>query len=332
MSTHRRAGLTLVELLVVLAILAIMTTMAVTATNTLVDQARYDATQRTLQSIDEAIVGPPNSREPDGSLLISGFVADIGRVPLAVVDAGDPDEAYKRLRELWLPVGAVPAYGPQNATQAGTPDGGPADIVPIRCGWRGPYVRLSPASTGAVQLIRDGWGNPFDQLNPTRAAAPHGDAIGIVRSRGADFNVDPFPPPTDYNGDQRVSFRALVPDGVTGEPAIDRISGSITVHIKVFNPTGGSNGTGGVEDPKATDGTVVVRCFYPINGVAKFVGKTVTPPVSPETRMTETFTDVPIGPRAIRAYQGTTKRSAVTYLMVPPGGPPEKTLILYNQP
>ena len=124
MRAHRRAGLTLVELLVVLAILAIMTTMAVTATNTLVDQSRYDATQRTLLSIEEAVLGPANAREADGTLIVGGFVADVGRLPLAVVDAGDPDGAFKQLRELWLP-GVMPAYGIQQVVVPATPpDGG----------------------------------------------------------------------------------------------------------------------------------------------------------------------------------------------------------------
>lgn len=329
MKAQRRAGLTLVELLIVLAILAIMTTMAVTATGTLLDQSRYDATQRTLLGIEEAILGPANTREVDGSLIVGGFVADVGRLPLTVIDAGDPDGAYKQLRELWLP-GALPAYGIyQVDVLAGAPDMGPADKVSIRCGWRGPYLRLPPASTGTAQLIRDGWGNPLDILAPTRVVAAHGEPVGIVRSRGADFSVDPFPPAGDFTSDQRVTLRALVPDAVTGEPIVDRISGSITVNIKVYNPAGGMDGNGGIEDPKASDGTVVVRLFGPANGVASFVGEQATFPTAPETTLNHTFANVPIGPRAVRAYQGTTKRSAVTYLTVVPGGPPVKTLVLY---
>src|SRR5262245_61384856 len=69
-----RAGLTLIELLVVLLILSILTVVAVQATDVLVDQGRYDNTQRTLQSIDDAVVGSPNQRDADGTVLVSGFV------------------------------------------------------------------------------------------------------------------------------------------------------------------------------------------------------------------------------------------------------------------
>src|SRR5262249_35303906 len=79
-----RSGMTLVELLVVLLILSILTVVAVQATDTLVDQARYDSTQRTLQSVEEAIVGPRGQRDADGSVLVTGFVADVGRFPLAM--------------------------------------------------------------------------------------------------------------------------------------------------------------------------------------------------------------------------------------------------------
>ena len=56
MKAQRRAGLTLVELLIVLAILAIMTTMAVTATSAFVDQSRDELTQRNIGEIRTAIV------------------------------------------------------------------------------------------------------------------------------------------------------------------------------------------------------------------------------------------------------------------------------------
>src|SRR5437763_3727153 len=95
--SHPHFGLTLVELLVVLVILAILTTIAVQSTEKVVEQARYEATQRTLQNIQNAILSPPNQRTPDGSLLITGFVADMGRLPQPVADGGDP------LRELWDP-------------------------------------------------------------------------------------------------------------------------------------------------------------------------------------------------------------------------------------
>jgi prepilin-type N-terminal cleavage/methylation domain-containing protein len=81
MQRSHRSALTLVELLVVLVIIAIVTGIAITATENVIDQGRYNATQQTLQNIQEAIMGPANQRAPDGSFLITGFVADMGRLP-----------------------------------------------------------------------------------------------------------------------------------------------------------------------------------------------------------------------------------------------------------
>ena len=107
---HRHSGLTLVELLVVLAILIILTTVAISATDQFLEQARHDATQRTLQSIQDAIMGPANQRAPDGSMVITGFVSDMGRLPTPVFNAntivGDP------LRELWDATAVAVNSGP----------------------------------------------------------------------------------------------------------------------------------------------------------------------------------------------------------------------------
>ena len=55
---NQRHGMTLVELLVVLAILALMTTVAVTSTDVFMSQGRYEATTKTLTDIQEAVARP----------------------------------------------------------------------------------------------------------------------------------------------------------------------------------------------------------------------------------------------------------------------------------
>src|SRR5262245_27810366 len=101
-----RTALTLLELVVVLAILAILTAVAVVSLDFQVDQARFDGTQRTLDSVQDAIIGPSNQRAADGSQLVTGFVADMGRLPQPVDMTTDP------LRELWDPtvIAAPSAY------------------------------------------------------------------------------------------------------------------------------------------------------------------------------------------------------------------------------
>jgi len=155
----RRYGMTLIELLVVLAILALLTTVAITSTDVLLSQGRYDATVRTLNEVQEAILGPINARQPDGTRVTGGFVADIGRLP---VPAGSD-----RLGELWALPNGMSLFAVRPASD-------PEVLVP--CGWRGPYLRL-PVGSGEV---RDGWGNYFD---------PAVDSSGMItglRSRGAD--------------------------------------------------------------------------------------------------------------------------------------------------
>ena len=89
-------GFTLLELVIVLAILAALTTVAVRSLDGVEDQSRYDATRRSLDNIQAAVLGAANERDADGSLLVTGFVADMGRLPYAV--GGDPTT---QLQELW---------------------------------------------------------------------------------------------------------------------------------------------------------------------------------------------------------------------------------------
>ena len=72
-------GLTLVELVVVLAILAVLAGVAVRSLEPIADQARYEATQKTLESVKNAIVD--DRQQASGTRQISGFVSDIGRLP-----------------------------------------------------------------------------------------------------------------------------------------------------------------------------------------------------------------------------------------------------------
>lgn len=167
---RQRSGLTLVELLVVLAILAVLTTVAVSLTDSVVDQGRFDVTQRTLDNIQNAVLGPANQVDADGTRALGGFIADVGRPPLAV--GIDPTT---QLAELWSNPRGLRAFGP--ATPASDPN------VLLLVGWRGPYLRL-PSQTAALSL-RDGWGNPFNLLKSdlTTPVGPD-EAIVYVTSQG----------------------------------------------------------------------------------------------------------------------------------------------------
>ena len=166
----QRNGMTLVELLVVLAILALMTTVAVTSSDVFMSQGRYEATTRTLTDIQEAVLGPPNSRQADGTLISTGLRGRHGPLAHSVPASTRPS----RLSELWLlPSGVAPFSLIQSANDT--------DVV-VPCGWRGPYLRLGVGQTS----LRDGWGNPLNLFSDLAGdAAAVGNPILVVSSSGA---------------------------------------------------------------------------------------------------------------------------------------------------
>ena len=129
---RRKRAFTLLELVVVIAILAVLSTVAMRSVSGIASQTRFEVTQRTLDQIQTAILGNPNDHQPDGALVINGFVADMGRLPNSL------DELLN------MPAGA-PLFAVQPAADPN---------VIVAGGWRGPYVRLS---LGATNLC-DGWG------------------------------------------------------------------------------------------------------------------------------------------------------------------------------
>jgi len=155
--------MTLVELLVVLTILGLITTVAVTSTDLVMGQGRYESTIRTLGDVALAAVGPVDKHQVDGTVAGGGFLADLGRLPVAI--GSDPATS---LAELWSnPNGLLPfAIRPA-----------PTDPeVLVASGWRGPYLRLPLGRTE----LRDGWGHPF-----SLATNGTGEVIGLS-SLGAD--------------------------------------------------------------------------------------------------------------------------------------------------
>jgi prepilin-type N-terminal cleavage/methylation domain-containing protein len=270
-----RPGLTLLELVVVLVILAILTTVAIEGTSGVIDQGRYDATQRTLQNVQNAIIGPTGQHEPDGTPLVTGFVADIGRLPLATADA----TGALTLDELWSNPNGVAAFSFQPAAAPDT------DVL-VPCGWRGPYLQLP---LGTTQL-RDGWGNPLSllQADGVTTITTAGTPIPWIRSLGSDDATGG----TGYAADT---------DVIVVGPGINRYQSALTVNVTFVTQAG-------IQTTAPSGGTVsglTVTHFgpNPANGLALSLPNT-TP-----TSGTTTFsfprpgsTDViTIGPRAVRA-------------------------------
>jgi type II secretory pathway pseudopilin PulG len=332
-----RSGLTLVELLVVLMILMLLTAVAVQSTSGIVDQARYDQTQRTLQNIQNAVVGPVGQREPDGTPLITGFVADTGRLPIATPD---PTTGALTLSELWSNPNGI---APFTLQQALAPD----TDVNLLCGWRGPYLQLP---LGATQLT-DGWGNPLSNpqsattqlpqsllLYDGQTAAASGQPLYWIVSYGSDYAAGG----SGYAADSAVIFSNYAP-GTTppAGTAINRFQATLVVNLSYLNQAGQLT-----TSPNGTISNIAVTFFgpNPSTGTVLSVpgtlisGTTVSyrfsaPASLPSYVMT-------IGPRLVRATctytytpAGTTQtttvtvKSAITPIVLQPGGQ-TKTVVL----
>jgi prepilin-type N-terminal cleavage/methylation domain-containing protein len=147
-----RSALTLLELLVVLVILAIVATVAVQSLQPRVDNQKFESASRLLNEIKTSSIGPIQKYQVDGTPLISGFVADVGRFPLVESPNIELGES-PILSELWDPQSEL---GSQFPFQFRPGPSQPVDYSKVRlpCGWRGPYLQIP---IGSDSLI-DPWG------------------------------------------------------------------------------------------------------------------------------------------------------------------------------
>jgi type II secretory pathway pseudopilin PulG len=273
--------MTLVELVVVLTILVLLAGTAITATEGLVEQSRYDATERTLTSIEDAVLGSYNAQGPAERTIIAGFVADVGRLPRAGVT---PETA---LAELWIRPDAPPPAGiVEFALQPPVGDPGPVGNPALRLpgGWRGPYVRLGLGGT----TLLDGWSRPIVALRADGTPASPGDPIAGFLSFGADG----LEGGTDYAQDLTVSIERTV-----APVQAARHRGAISVRV----------------ESNVSSGFVVVRVYGPIDGDVRTLldSATLVPAQhvfsAGATEMSVTFENLPVGPRVVRAYASATE-------------------------
>jgi prepilin-type N-terminal cleavage/methylation domain-containing protein len=155
-SLFDRKGLTLIELVVVLAILAVLATVAVRSLEPIADQARYETTLQTLEAVANAIV--EDRRQSSGARNVSGFVADIGRLP-ETLDMVIDESGATTFGAGSVSLASYP-FGDRNgpaATDANNPTNIDCSMVALRCGWRGPYLNVSNTAAGVI----DGWGRPI---------------------------------------------------------------------------------------------------------------------------------------------------------------------------
>lgn len=319
----RSAAFTLLELLVVLAILAIVTALAVRSLDGVQDQHRYEGNQIGFEQLNAAIVGSEDDRAPDGTRTVSGFVADLGRLPRTVTRTINTSPLLT-LEELW-DRGSIPPFAVRRATgiEITTPADEDAQIV-LAVGWRGPYLR--PALR--AETLLDGWGNPY--VSPVSGSEPAprlldasgsplttpGQSIGQIQHLGANGipggdlydQDDVLDLAGDFQATLRGSIRVISEDPDDPEDTLEAIPppGTKSVTVRVFGPN----------PENAAQLAVIART------TVEFASNPITwaIPASPA--------GATVGPRMVRAYLhasgddvagSATRRSAVKSVTVRPG-------------
>lgn len=162
-------GLTLIELLIVIAIMAAAAGMIVSMTNRLDLGARQTETARRLGEIRSAILGP-DAVTPTGELMSGGYLQDVGWLP------DKPGDLLRR------PDAVAPsAYSSRWKTWAG---------------WRGPYLSAPPLRRDdSFATLYDDYGNDFygwfvDTTSTPSWLVPRLSGHLDVRSAGADNTRD----------------------------------------------------------------------------------------------------------------------------------------------
>lgn len=309
----RKSGFTLLELVVVLAILAIVTTLAMRSLDHVDDQQRAEANRRGFEALRDAVLGFPEERHADGSRSISGFVADMGRLPRALEIQGN-----LTLAELWMRAGA--SYDVRPATlDHGVPAAFVDAQVLVPGGWRGPYLHLPMAT----EHWRDGWGNPMitrlaaGSVNPDaegygrlrdlsdRALSSAGEEIRIIRHLGANGTLGPADSGNDQDG-------SLVFDNASYQA-------SITAQIEVMDG----------DEPETVDPThqVTLCAFSPDpDDPAKIRVLSQSQPFGANPMVMPAVVGLTQGPRVVRAYYhpagdppNSFRKSTVKHAVLRPG-------------
>ncbi|MFM8419312.1 MAG: type II secretion system protein, partial [Verrucomicrobiota bacterium] len=155
-----QSGVTLMELVVVLAILAMLAGVAVRGLGEAGMRGRVEATRRTLEVVREGVLGVEERNGGGG-----GFLADMGRLPRLGEWTDGDGAGWLGFRDLvdgsgMAAHGMYPALGSNVVARfVGEWDGTNASVVAseavwVKAGWRGPYV----VGRGADGMPLDGWG------------------------------------------------------------------------------------------------------------------------------------------------------------------------------
>jgi prepilin-type N-terminal cleavage/methylation domain-containing protein len=264
MNGTTQAGYTLLEMLLVIGILSMTAFGMATLTEGVLDgpsldQARFEETRRRLETLRKAVIGDHDTLV-NGSPLVGGFVADMGRLPINLA------ELVRHPRDC-----NGDGIDDEDADGDGKGDACERkhdENSGLTVGWNGPYLH-APAEAGGGRAFRDGWGNrgaTSDEdadnygwlvtLTDIDIPPDDWDDTLAVQSLGSDLKLDPA---ATY--EYAKEYPASGPDAVLvarEEHSIDL--GNNGLKIKFTNPAN----DGSALPPTATK--VCVRIYFPRNG------------------------------------------------------------------
>lgn len=304
MIRQRRYGLTLLELVVVLAILAVLSLVGAPATESAIDQARYDVTLRTLDNVEFAILGPSAGVPTNESRGFAGFVADVGRPPLTV---GADQNSGGQMMELWSNPRGLRQYDPASTIGVGAITD---PSIAVYSGWRGPYLRLPPDASGALRLL-DGWGNAFKTLATNGTLLGADQFVYAVRSEAG--TKTPYDTPM-------ITVRPLLSGtGIISGSLLDSTSSTpptMNTEVRLFVPD--ATTASGVRE--------YARMFDSAGNDISTLVMTPLPPTAFQFQFpdavyypAEAGVIVSAGPKVLKVSQ-LTKRLAVIHFWLPAGG------------
>ncbi|WP_036297355.1 prepilin-type N-terminal cleavage/methylation domain-containing protein [Methylobacter marinus] len=239
-SLPQTRGFTLLEMTVVLLLMTLLASVAIRETNGLSFQVRYEQTRERLERIREAILGNPR-QIINGQQAVSGFVADMGRLPKNLHELLEQHFCSDR------------TYSTQTTCEAADklwktqPSWQPHAASGLWSGWRGPYLNIS-GSALAEDAFVDGWGNEaaaktdqnygwwfFDLFDLTSNELDRGNMI--IQSFGKNQEKDNSIPTTvdyedDYPSNHNLSGTVYYPNPVVHQQDWRaNISGGINVNF-----------------------------------------------------------------------------------------------------
>src|SRR3972149_11844022 len=128
----RGQGLTLIEVIVILAVLVILVALLVPSTVQILTGARRNVTLDEMENLKKAMIGEPDPKTP-GRRSNFAYLGDMGNLPATLDDL--------------VTQGAQPAHAFNSSKGVGA-------------GWRGPYITLGPGSDAASHRV-DAFGNDY---------------------------------------------------------------------------------------------------------------------------------------------------------------------------